>query len=72
MALTRVAAAWEAARGDAAESEDSDTLMGAAIAAAIRAEADAIATEAMVGLTRLVRAWRWRSCRSPPTGRSRS
>jgi methylthioribose-1-phosphate isomerase len=53
MALTRVAAAWEAARG-APASEDADTQTGAAIAAAVRAEADAIATEAMVGLTRLV------------------
>ncbi|MFI5292569.1 MAG: S-methyl-5-thioribose-1-phosphate isomerase, partial [Candidatus Limnocylindrales bacterium] len=35
-------------------SEDADTQTGAAIAAAVRAEADAIATEAMVGLTRLV------------------
>ena len=53
MALNRVAAAWEAARGEPA-SEDADTHMGAAIAAAVRAEADAIATEAMVALTRLV------------------
>lgn len=53
LALNRVAAAWEAARGEPA-SEDADTHMGAAIAAAVRAEADAIATEAMVALTRLV------------------
>lgn len=53
MALTRVAAAWEAARGEPV-SEDADTHLGAAIAAAVRAEADAIATEAMVALSRLV------------------
>jgi hypothetical protein len=48
-----VAAAWEDARGEPV-SEDADANMGAAIAAAVRTEADAIATEAMVGLTRLV------------------
>ena len=53
MALTRVTAAWEAARGQP-QSEDADAHAGPAMAAAVRAEADAIATEAMVGLTRLV------------------
>ncbi len=53
LALTRVAAAWEAARGEPT-TEAADTNAGAAIAAAVHAEADAIAMEAMVGLTRLV------------------
>ncbi|HVQ22925.1 MAG TPA: hypothetical protein VMT36_06605 [Candidatus Saccharimonadia bacterium] len=53
MALTRVAAVWEAVRGEPS-TEDADAHLGAEIAAAVRMEADAIATEAMIGLTRLV------------------
>ena len=53
MALTRVADAWEAARGEPT-TDAADMGMGAAIAAAVRTEADAIATDVMVGLTRLV------------------
>jgi methylthioribose-1-phosphate isomerase len=52
MALTRVAAAWVAVRAEATDAADANA--GAAIAAAIRGEADAIAMESMVGLSRLV------------------
>ncbi|MET1232194.1 MAG: S-methyl-5-thioribose-1-phosphate isomerase [Candidatus Limnocylindrales bacterium] len=53
VALARVKAAWERARGEPAD-EAADTDAGAAIAAAVRAEADAIAMETMAGLGRLV------------------
>ncbi len=52
-ALVRVTTAWEGARGEPAN-EVADTNAGVAIAAAVRAEADAIAMEALAGLGRLV------------------
>ena len=53
-ALARVIVAWEQARGDRAEGDTAETGTGAAVAAAIRAEADAIAMETMTGLAALV------------------
>jgi methylthioribose-1-phosphate isomerase len=54
VALARVTAAWERARGDHAEGDAADSGAGPAIAVAIRAEADAIAMETMTGLAALV------------------
>jgi methylthioribose-1-phosphate isomerase len=54
VALARVMAASEQARGEHVEGDAADEGAGATIAAAVRAEADAIAMEVLVGLGRLV------------------
>jgi methylthioribose-1-phosphate isomerase len=54
VALARVTTAWERVRGDHVEGDVADEGIGAAIAAAVRAEADAIAMESLIGLGRLV------------------
>jgi methylthioribose-1-phosphate isomerase len=52
-AIARVTAAWERARSERVEGEAADPGAGAATAAAVRAEADAIAMETMIGLGQL-------------------
>lgn len=53
VAMARVTVAWERARGERAEGDAADPGAGAAIAAAVRAEADAIAMDTMIGLGQL-------------------
>lgn len=53
-AVARVTATWERVRREHAETDAAETGSGAAIAAAMRAEADAIAFETMTGLGQLV------------------